>query len=167
MAEKVTFEGDMKHIHVENGITALDILADVYSAWKRWIALSDNSKYPQAFAVIGGEPTVGNFRTGTTFFLLNGWKIKPQEASHTLTISGNLYTDDGSDPITPTAGDYNVLVRLQNSNLIDTVVSGSGVTQQDKVDIADLVSQTGIGISSDDKTDIADRTKKKLLPFVA
>jgi hypothetical protein len=166
MAEKVTFEGDMKHIHCEPGVTSLNILEDVYSAWKRWIALSDNSKYPQAFSVIGGEPTIGALRTGTTFFLMNGWKIKPQEANHTLIIDGNLFTTDGSDPITATEGTYNVLVRINNSNLVDTVATGSGVTQQDKVDIATLVSESGIGISANDKDEIATKSRNKLLPFV-
>ena len=146
--EKVAFDGNAKQIQVEYGITSIDIAVDVYSAWKRWLALSDNSKHAQAFSVIGGEPTVGNLKTGTTFFLLNGWKIKPYEGNHTLTISGNLYTDDASDPITPTSGTYKVLVRLTTSNLIDTVVSGSGVTEQDK-------------------DDIATKSRNKLLPFVA
>ena len=33
------------------------------------------------------------------------------EANHTLTITGNLFVDGGGDPIVPTLGTFNVLVK--------------------------------------------------------
>jgi hypothetical protein len=33
------------------------------------------------------------------------------EANHTLELSGNLFVDGGGNPIVPTLGNYNVVVR--------------------------------------------------------
>jgi len=52
---KITFDGGNKLIIVNNGETSLDVGLDLYSAWKEWMLLSDNSKYPIAFSAIGGD----------------------------------------------------------------------------------------------------------------
>lgn len=137
---KVTFDGDNKLIIVNNGITTIDIKTDVYSDWKEWILLSDNSKYPQVISVIGGDEISPSIFLGATFFLENGWKIRPYEGNHTLTVSGNLYTRDGSSPFVSTVGSYNVLIKLTTSNLINTVATdGSGGSSYTPSEIADAV----------------------------
>lgn len=137
---KVTFDGDNKLIIVNNGITTIDIKTDVYSDWKEWIVLSDNSKYPQVISVIGGDEISPSIFLGATFFLENGWKIRPYEGNHTLTVSGNLYTRDGSSPFVSTVGSYNVLIKLTTSNLINTVATdGSGGSSYTPAEIADAV----------------------------
>jgi len=123
---KVTFDGVQKLIIIDTGITELDVKIDLYSDWKEWVLIDDNSKYLAAISVVGGDPISLTRSLGSTFFLENGWRIRPYEGSHTLTINGNIYTRTG-DPVTiPTLGDYQVLVNLSTSNLIDTIAtSGS------------------------------------------
>ena len=118
---KVTFDGVQKLIIVDNGITELDVKIDLYSDWKEWVITDDNSKYLVDLSVIGGDPISSTQSLGSTFFLENGWKIRPYEGSHTLTINGNIFTRTEEPIIVPTLGDYNVLVNLSTSNLIDTV----------------------------------------------
>lgn len=131
----VTFDGNLKIININFGETLVDVKRDIYSAWKEWITVDDNSKFPVAISAIGGDPLPGGKFLGTTFFLENGWKIKPFEADHTLTVSGNLYSRDGSDPFVSTIGNYNIRVNLTTSNLVDTI-STAGGTSVDPNDIA-------------------------------
>ena len=133
---KVTFDGDNKLIIVNNGETSLRVDVDIYSDWKKWLLQSDNIKYPIALSAIGGDPIGGERYLGSTFFLENGWKLRPFEGNHSLTVTGNLYTRDGSSPFVQTLGSYNVLISMQVSNLIDTVSTSGGNTPSD---IADAV----------------------------
>src|SRR3990172_1116667 len=94
----VTFDGSNRLIVVDNGVTEIDVKIDLYSDWKEWMLLGDNSRYAQAMRAVGGDPLPGSKQLGSTFFLMNGWKIRPHEASHTLTVNGNLYSEDGSSP---------------------------------------------------------------------
>lgn len=118
----VTFNGSGKLIICDAGTTSLD-MKDVYSRWKQWVITSDNAKYPEAFSAIGGDSLVGGKFLGTTYFLENGWKIRPQEANHTLSVTGNLYSRDGSSPFVSTLGSFNVRIEMQVSNLVDQVAT--------------------------------------------
>ena len=139
---KVIFDGIQKLIIVNNNITELDVKIDIYSEWKEWVLLGDNSKYLAALSVIGGDPISATRFVGSTFFLENDWKIRPYEGSHTLTISGNIFTRSG-DPITvPTLGNYNVLINLSTSNLVDTVSTSGGSTGPSAAAIANQVWDT-------------------------
>jgi len=131
MSEKVTFDGPAKLIRVETGIISLDFDDDVYSAWKRWIALSDNAKYSEAIRTVGGDPISDVKSLGATFFLLNGWRLKPYEASHRLSINGNVFTDPaGFSIITSTTGSYNVTVEMFVSNLSDSTLAQMAEIEQ-------------------------------------
>lgn len=139
----VTFNGTSKLIICSAGTTRINVKSDVYSTWKEWLVIGNNSKYLPALSAIGGDPITDVQYLGSTFFLENGWKIRPCESSHTLTVEGNLYTRDGSSPIVSTLGNYNVMVNMSRSNLIDTVStsggSGTGITTSDIEDIVQAV----------------------------
>lgn len=89
LAEKVSFNGNTKHITVNAGVTALDLAVDVYSAWVRWSGRE--MQYLQAMRVSGYDPIPGGF-TGATFFLVNGWKLVYDPSS--VAVSGVLYSED-------------------------------------------------------------------------
>ena len=122
----VSFNGITKLITVNTGITSIDVGLDLYSEWKKWVLLDDNAKYLPAFSAIGGDLLGDNRYLGSTYFLENEWKIKPYEGNHTLSVSGNLYTRDGTSPFIQTIGNYNVLISMQVSNLIDTISTTGG-----------------------------------------
>lgn len=93
-----TFDGPNRLIIEPNGAgdTSFDVGRDIYSAWKRWVESGAGAQYLPAFSVEGGTPigSSGLF-TGSTFLLINGWKIKPAEFDHQVTLIGNLYSSDG------------------------------------------------------------------------
>lgn len=136
MAEKATFDGPSKIITIVNGETEIDTQRDLYSAWKRWVVINDNSKYLQAFRTVGGDPIGAGQSVSPYFFLLNGWRVRSWEGQHFLTVDGNLFVDEGGSPFIPTIGNYQVVISLVVSpqSITNTVTTGV-LTQQDKDDI--------------------------------
>lgn len=143
---KVTFDGPNKLILVNTGITELAVKEDLYGAWKDWVVTGDNVKFAHAFSAVGGDPISGAVSLGSTFFLENGWRIRPYSGNHTLTVAGNLYTREGVSPFVQVVGSYNVLVNMATSNLIDTVSTAGGggltTTQAGQLETAALASAT-------------------------
>lgn len=118
-----TFDGDNLLIIMTAGTTEVDATT-LYSDWKDWQLVNDNSKYFEAFRTIGGDPLGGALEAGDYYFLRNdyGWRIRPQEADHDLQINGNLYGEDPALPLfIPTIGNFTVLVKQQLSSLTQTV----------------------------------------------
>lgn len=119
--QKVTFDGPNKLILINEGITDIDFREDVYSNWKEWTLVDSyvNAKYEQALSVVGGDPLPGQRILGSTFFLENGWKIRSWEGEHILTITGNVFSRDGTDPVIPTLKDFKVTVNFNTSTLVE------------------------------------------------
>lgn len=134
MADKVTFDGVNRLIIVNQGVTALDVRIDIYSAWKRWV-LAGNANFAPAFSFVGGDPLGGGRFAGTYFFLNNikGWKLKPFEGHHDLTLVGNLYPlDPDSAFIATTDGNFTVSIRFESSSLaqaVETAGSSQSIAQ--------------------------------------
>lgn len=99
--------------------TASFTVKDLYSRWKEWVLDSDNSKYIQAFRSVAGDP-IGVSQSIAPYIFLNtaqGWRMRPFEASHEVTITGNLYSEDFTLPLfVPTLGTYTVLIILERSS---------------------------------------------------
>jgi len=113
------FDGQNKLIIMDNKENVLDVRIMYYN-WKNWLTNPDNLKYPLAIRYVGGDKIEKNF-LGITYFLTNGWKIRPYEEDHVLLIKGNIYSDDNEDIVVKTLGNYNVLVKNKVSNLIDFI----------------------------------------------
>lgn len=118
---KVTFDGVKKQITVNFGVFELDARIDLYSDWKEWAQLRDNTKFPLAFRSIGGDPidaidAINGVYAGDIYFLMNGWQIV---APHNVKVAGVIYHDDGIDPFIILAGGG---IQSTVSNLVQTVV---------------------------------------------
>ena len=108
----ITFDASAKLAILSAGTVVLDLI-DLWSRWKDWLLLG-NAGAARAFDTVGGEPI--DPAAGTLvplyLFLLNGWKIRPQEANHTLTVTnGTLLVSGGGDPFVNTLGNYVVRIR--------------------------------------------------------
>lgn len=133
-----SIDGPNKRINLTSGTTTMSV-RDVWSRWVDWVLTSDNSKYLPAFVSLGGDdidPVAGT-KIPIFCFLVNGWRIKPQEASHTLNVTdGILLVDGGGDPFVNTTGSYIVRINYQQP-----------------VQAISFSSEGGAGISADDVWD--------------
>jgi len=141
--QKVNFDGRNKVIIVHEGVTELDIKADIYSAWKEWIRVSPEypyaSSWKQAISAIGGEPLNDTLSVGATFFLENNWRIQPfaSKSPYVLTVNGNIFTREiGGNPFLFAEG---VSVNLTRSNIVDQLVASAAISEADYQNIAEKV----------------------------
>ena len=111
---------------------------DLYSRWADWFATSDNCKYLPAFATLGGDDIDPG--AGTTVpvyaFLINAWRIRPDESNHTLLVNdGILLVQGGGDPFLDTLSSYFVRVNYQQPVQAITVSTGGGLdtTQEERL----------------------------------
>lgn len=127
---KVTFDGINKLINVNVGETELFFDTDVYFPFKNWII--DNFNFYNAIQKIGGETVLANqIYASYAFILMNGWKIKPFNSQHILTIKSNVYSYDGSQIYITT---LNVIVN------VETDVSG-GLTLSQSNNLSQISTQ--------------------------
>lgn len=140
---KVTFDGPNRRILINEGETDIDVKTDIYSAWKEWVVVlglvehQENPAFLECISGIGGELTPTG-QVGSTFFLENDWKIKPWPGTYQLTINGNLFAADGSNPFVPAdvtpCVPNNITITNQVSNLVDIVNAGFGQLQTVQLD---------------------------------
>jgi len=148
MATHVAYDTDKRIIYVTtaptNGVVELDVKIDIYSDMKedwRTDANLNKLKFPLA-EPIGGNVTKPGKTISPYYFLRYGWKMRPYEADHTLYLNNAyLLVAGGGEPWVHTIGDHMVNIRdtVPSDSITTIVVSGSGVTEQDKLDIADKV----------------------------
>ena len=101
----ITLDGSAKRIILDSASVSA---AQIWSAWVDWHEA--NQQWPLAFQLVGGNALGGGLFIPPYFFLLNGWRVRPMESSHNLTITGNLFVDGGGVPVVSTLGTYQVNV---------------------------------------------------------
>jgi len=150
MAAKVEFQPTAKIIQVTQApslldgemVVELDVKIDIYSDGKEdWVIDSSLNKFRFPLESVGGNPLPGSKELGATFFLADGWKIRPYESDHVMRVNGNLYREDGVSPYTSTVGSYNVLLESTVSSLVDSTV-------QQLADIEYASFQSGVWLDS-------------------
>ena len=124
-----TFNGVAKTITLSAGTVTLD-LVDLHSRWKDWV-LTGNAGFAQAFKTVGGDiPAIPLY-----LFLLNGWRIVPQSANHSLTVgNGVLEVDGGGDPFIDPVGSYKIRINRQSPGIaIGYSTSGGAVPSANEI----------------------------------
>lgn len=146
----VTFDGPNKIItEISVGGDNELTVAEVYSEWKVWVTLGTNAGFLPAFSVVGGDPITPSLSLGSTFFLENGWRIRPAELSHKLTLVGNLFTREASQSaFVPTIGSFNVNTETRVSSLAQATAAELSISQLN--DIAEAVRDVDISTTLPD-----------------
>jgi hypothetical protein len=131
MAQVVNFIPSRRLIEEVNiGTDNIINIDEIYSEWKVWYAINDNSKHSPALRTVGGDPITDVQNLGATFFLINGWRFKPAEFTHRLTLVGNWFTDPSGDFTgVGTDGNFQVLISEKVSNLTDSTVARLDLAQ--------------------------------------
>jgi hypothetical protein len=110
--QKVTFDGINRKIIINPGETFLRMKEDIYSAWKEWVQVRENSEFYAAFRTTGGDPVGGGLYTGDVYFLINDWKIVINQQ---VVIEGIVYDNTpGESPfiVNPGGGVVNTVSNL-------------------------------------------------------
>ena len=117
MADAV-FDGANLHIKIP-AVGTFDVQRDLYSAWKRWISLSDNAKYPPAFDTTGGDDVGGGQEVAPYFFCRNdagsGWRIKMPQDNGEIILTGNLFPRDPTASLFEQTAGFDAFLRLEVS----------------------------------------------------
>lgn len=130
----------------ETDVTIL--VSDIYSAWKDWLLVDDNSKYLQAMDSAGGENLGGGEALGRAYFLLtsNSWKICPRttELNVRILLQGNLFASPATDNLFgygEVAVGGHTHIEMRTSTLPSIVETGvSGLTPSEASDLS-VISQ--------------------------
>ena len=105
----MTFDGASKRVILNStSVTA----SEIWSRYMDWLAAdSNNAKWGLAMTQVGGDDLGGGLYIPIYVFLANGWRVRPMEANHQLTIVGNLFVAEGGSPLVNTLGSYNVIAQ--------------------------------------------------------
>lgn len=160
----VTFDPINKYILIPDvtSITAQSIYNDTMD----WIDENSSMGYDIPMEALGYANLGGGAYSDKIFILRNDWKLKPFAGTYTLTVIGTLIALDEDDvpydrTVPPDSGYVQWVFQVTSQGIV--VATGSGVTTQDKQDIADLVeTQTGAPIKTavEDVNDIVSFIKK-------
>lgn len=141
-------------IIMDSAATELNV-PGVYSIWKDTILLTNNAQYEFAYSVVGGNTISGPKSIPFYTFLDNGWKVRPQEANHTLNVVGGVIVDGGGgDPFVNTLGSFVVRILFEQPVQAISVSSGAVIspTQQQIRDAMTLSTAAPVANGSvDDK----------------
>lgn len=152
---KCTFDGKNRTITVNSAFDSITVTDDIYGAWKEWAKLRDNTKFPPALRVIGGDPVGGGLLAGDIYFLQNGWQVV---IPHRVSVSGVLYNDDGVDPYVVLDGGG---VISTVSNLVQTATIGGTVSTDIDYDRIETIVQSSVSTGvSDVQQTLADINNK-------
>lgn len=148
MAAKMTYDTTAKLFIVKPDVVDFDVVVDLYSDAKEdWMTSVLLNKFKFPLVAIGGQ-AIGGGRTISPYIMLRyGWKIRPQEADHTLTVAGNLITDDETAPFVNVLGDYQVIIKnIVSANSL--TAAGTALSPADLAAIIDGVWDETISNSS-------------------
>ena len=138
----ISFDGVNKRINLEIGTTSLSV-RDLWSRAVDWWLTEDNSKFIFPLTQVGGDSI--DAAAGTMIpiycFLMSGWKVKPQEANHTLSVGdGILLVDGGGDPFVATTGAFTVRINYQQPvQAISFASSGGGTAIIDYQQVTEAI----------------------------
>ena len=146
----ITLNGATRRIILDSASVSA---AQIWSAWVDWHEA--NQQWPLAFQLVGGNALGGGLFIPPYFFLMNGWRVRPMEASHNLTITGNLFVDGGGVPVVGTLGTYqvnaNYTVPVQAQGIATSGSTGptaSEIAAAVRADIAAELARIDANVSS-------------------
>ena len=145
-----TFDGANLHITIPSTGT-FDAERDLYSAWKRWITLSDNAKYPAAFDTVGGDNVGGGQEVAPYFFCRNdlGWRIKMPQQNGSIDIVGNIFPRDPTAALYEQTAGFDAFLKVEVSTRAVVVTDTSQLKAikqiQDNTNKIKTTTQTSLG----------------------
>ena len=157
---KFTVDTTAKLFIAKPGVTDFDVRVDLYSdAKEHWIDDATANKYTFPLLSVGGNPIEAPTKYIPAYiYLTNGWRIRPQEAHHTLAVTGGiLLVDGGGDPFVNTLAAFVVRVLYEQPvQAIAISTSGAIAPTQQQIRDAMLLAPSGAAASGSIDDQLAD-----------
>ena len=141
----MTFDGLNKRIILDStSVTA----SEIWSRYMDWLAAdSNNAKWGLAMTQVGGDDLGGGLYIPIYVFLANGWRVRPMEANHQLTIVGNLFVAEGGSPLVNTLGSYNVIAQYTvpvQAQAMATCGGSGGLTSEQAAQLMNTATKSDV-----------------------
>jgi len=154
----VTFDTTNKWILLPDLSPNYTITAqEIYNSAMDWCDSQEAMDYEVPLRSSGYANLGGGAYSDKIFILQKGWKLKPYSGTYTLTVIGTLIAlDDNGDPydrtVPPDSGTVIWIFQVSSQGIISVI--GSGVTEQDKQDIANLVWTITDGLNVKERVEL-------------
>jgi len=150
MAANVTADPDTRVIEITkvpvSGVSSIDVVTDIYTGLKddwRTTAALQRLRFPlRSF----GDPKTPTRTIGPYVFLDNGsgWRIRPYDVDHELTVVGNVVAEDVTLPVWLARAGRSILVLEEQSSQALTAAVGSGLTSAQSTQLSELYQLRGL-----------------------
>lgn len=95
-----SWDGVNRHINLAQGVTSFHPIDDIYREYRTKRRVDETFRVWEPFMLaVGNEPKGGGKYTARYLLLLQGAKIVPYDEDATINITGEVITDDQTDPI--------------------------------------------------------------------
>lgn len=94
-----SWDGANRRIYLAQGVTSFHPITDIYREYRTYRrTVEDFRKWERFMEAVGNEPKGGGKATPRFLRLLQGVKIVPFDEASTIDVTGEILTDDQSDP---------------------------------------------------------------------
>ena len=138
------FDGATKRVILT---TSTISASEIWSAYMDWLnSDSNNARWGLAMTQVGGDDLGGGLFIPVYIFLANGWRVRPMESNHHLTITGNLFVAEGGSPIVNTLGNFNVIAQFTVPVQAQAMATSgsSGLTTEQQNQLNSIESMTNL-----------------------
>lgn len=139
MAVVDTWDGANRRIYLASGVTEFHPIDDVYREYRTARRIDESFRVWEPFMrAVGHEPKGGGKYTPRYLLLLDGVKIICFDESTTITVTGEVLTDDQTDPFDYSTRTQPVVVRYQPAEAELISVGTSGLTAAESQALLDI-----------------------------
>ena len=125
-----SWDGTNRHIHLAQGVTSFHPIEDIYREYREQRRTNEAFRKWNPFMEAYGNISKGGGKfTPRYLLLLEGTKIVPYDEAGVIAITGEIITDDQTDPIYYEVLTNPVVVRYEPSDAEIITVSGGGISQ--------------------------------------
>lgn len=136
-----------RRIYLLAGVRAYHPVDDLYLEIRNLRRTDENLRGFDTPVIGQGRVSKGGGKFTPRYVVFqDGWKVVPEDISHTLAVTGEQLTDDGGSgaaalDLTLLSVTTRIAVEYAPSEAeVIVITTGSGVTPQDKTDIANLIT---------------------------
>jgi len=145
MAVVSSWDGANRLIYLLSGVTTFHPIDDIYREYRTERANVEAFRVWEPFMVaIGNDPKGGGKFTARYLSLLDGVKIVPFDEANTITVTGEVLSEDLSEPFDYSGITNPVVVKYQppDTELVE-IVSGSGLSVEQDATLTAISRRTG------------------------